>query len=84
MPAIAKDRTVIKHSSVTDVVSQQTSDNACDQFQKPHDGAARADGTGAQEFWHEIRTKCLADRPKYYLKQSAKEEQDARNEHATS
>ena len=29
----SKDRTVIKHSSVTDVVPQQTSDNACDQSQ---------------------------------------------------
>jgi hypothetical protein len=28
----SKDRAVIEHSSVTDVVPQQTGDNACDQF----------------------------------------------------
>ena len=63
----SKDQTVIKHSSVTDVVPQQTSNNACDQFQKSDNCAVPADGTGAQEFWHEVRSKCLADRPKYSL-----------------
>src|SRR5438552_18160770 len=64
----SKDRTVIKHSRVTDVVPQQTSDNACDQFQKSDDCAVPADGTGAREYQHKVRSKCLATRTKYFLK----------------
>jgi len=79
----SKDRTVIKHRSVTDVVPQQTSYNACDQFQKSDDCAVPADGTGAQEFWHEVRSKCPADRPKYSLKQSVEDEQDGNRYHAS-
>src|SRR5579864_701958 len=50
----SKDRTVIKHSGVTDVIPQETCDNACDQSQKSNDGAVPANGTGAQEFRHKI------------------------------
>lgn len=47
-----KDRTVIKHCNVTDMVPQEAGDNACGQFQKSHDCAVPADGTGTQELWH--------------------------------
>ena len=36
-----KDRAVINHSSVTNAVPQQTSNNACDQSQKPNHGVRR-------------------------------------------
>src|SRR5439155_11995426 len=39
--------------------------------------------TGAQEFRHEVRSKCLADRPKYSLKQSVEDEQDGNRYHAS-
>ena len=38
----SKDCTVIKHSGVTHMVPQQTSNNACDQSQKSHDGLPSA------------------------------------------
>ena len=55
---------------MTDVIPQETGNNACGQFQESGDCAVPADGTGAQEFWHEVGSKCLADRPEYSLKQS--------------
>jgi hypothetical protein len=43
----SKDRTIIRQSSVTDVIPQQTCDNACDQSQKSDDCALPADGIRA-------------------------------------
>jgi hypothetical protein len=60
------------------------SSTACNQSQKPNDGAVPADSTGTQEFWHEVRSKCLANRPKYSLKQSVKEEENGNRYYSSS
>src|SRR5579863_9450451 len=49
-----EDCPVIKHSSVTKVVPQQTSDNTGEQFHETDDCTVPTHRTGAQKFWHEV------------------------------